>query len=285
MRVFLDWGVLHSEREGAGNAAVNILRVAALRAAADLAAVLGREEDESRLSSESNRVTESLLEHVWDEREGRFRASIDAVTPAVHANILALRYGIGETGRILAYLEPLIRENFRHGTRQREFSGFAELYFFYYLLPGLAIHGRGDLAEALIREHYGYLKSLGAPTLPENFHGANQGNGSSCHSWSGAPAIYATEYILGLRLATPGVPDAYLLAPASTEHESAEGTLPRPQGIIHVRWNRRGNRFAARVTAPKGVTILPASNVDMADGQSLEMPRADRRASAVLTAV
>ena len=164
---------------------------------------------------------------------------------------------------ILAYLEPLLLENFRFGLKNGQFTGFAELYYFHYLLPALVANGRIDFAEDLIQEHYGFIRSLGYPTLPEYFHSAGAGGGSCCHSWSGAPAIHATESILGLRHAHPGNPDVWKLDPKSTRHHQAEGTLPHPRGKIWVRWERKGERIEARVTVPSEVTILPAGHVDL----------------------
>ena len=263
LRVFLDWGVLQSEREGAGNAAVNILRVAALRATAELASVLGHANEAVRFTAEADRVVAALTAQLWNETEGRFNASSGAITPALHANILALRYGIGPADRVLAYLEPLLRENFRKGCQGPQFSGYAELYYFDYLLPALVAHDRVPLAEMLIQEHYGFLKSLGYPTLTEGFHAAEKGHGSCCHSWSGSPAIYATEFVLGLRLAKPGQPDHWILNPVNSPHRQAEGTLPHPRGLIRVSWKRDGGRIVAHASVPPGVTLTPAGQVEL----------------------
>jgi hypothetical protein len=263
LRVFLDWGVLQSEREGAGNAAVNVIRVAALRAAAEMASVLGQANAAARFTAEADRVVIALMARLWNEAEGRFNASIGAITPALHANILALRYGIGPADRVLGYLEPMLRENFRKGCQGPQFSGYAELYFFYYLLPALAAHDRVPLAETLLQEHYGFLKSLGYPTLTEGFHAAEKGQGSCCHSWSGSPAIFATEFILGLRLANPGQPDHWILNPVNSSQFRAEGVLPHPRGSICVSWRRDGDRILARASVPPGVTLTPDGQTEL----------------------
>jgi hypothetical protein len=263
MRVFLDWGVLTSEREGPANTAVNVLRVAAARACAELATVLDHTGESEGFAADADRISAALCARVWNEAEGRFNASIGADTPAIHANILALYHDIGPADRILAYLEPKLRDNFSHGMKNGEFTGFAELYFFYYLLPALVAHGRVEFAEELIREHYGFIKNLGYPTLPECFHSAKNGGGSCCHSWSGAPAIHCTESVLGLRLAHPGQTDTWLLDPRSPGHFHAEGTIPHRRGPIQVHWNRRGDRIEASASIPAGITILPASHVDL----------------------
>ena len=264
MRVFTDWGVIRSENEGPGNSVMNILRVAAARNCAEIAGALNLDRDVARFNEEGENITKVLLDRLWNQAEGRFNPSIGATTPALHANIFALRYGIGSGAEILAYLEPKLRQNFAIGRKVGE-QGYAELYFFHYLLPALASHGRFDLAESLIHEHYGFIKTLNYPTLPEGFSGADLGQGSCCHSWSGAAAIYATKTILGLRQIKDGEPNAYILDPKSPNHSLAEGSIPHPKGLISVKWERAESRIKARATldVPKGVKLSAGNQVDL----------------------
>ena len=115
----------------------------------------------------------------------------------------------------------------------------------------------------MILEIFGFLKALGYPTLTEGFLWADHGKGSCCHSWSGAPALYNTEYILGLRHAQPGQPDAFILDPVSTSQNRVEGSLPHQRGLISVKWERAGDRIRAHATLPPGVTLTPAPHVDL----------------------
>ncbi|CAM3102608.1 family 78 glycoside hydrolase catalytic domain [Rariglobus hedericola] len=261
--IFMDWGALHSERVGPANTYLNIMRVAAHRAAAELAGVLNLPSAVLRHGREAAAVSRTLSLRLWDDKEGSFFASRGATTPAIHANVMALRHGIGPADRILAYLEPKLRANFTVGCGSAHHNGFVELYFFHYLLPALALHSRYDLAESLIEETYGFLKSLGYQTLVECFHRASQRKGSCCHSWSGSPAVYASTFILGLRQTQPGKPDAFTLDPVSSAHHSAQGVLPHTRGSIRLRWERRGDRIHARATLPPGVTLAPAAHVDL----------------------
>ena len=52
MRAFIDWGVLRSENEGAANGAVNMFRVAAARASADIAGALNLSDEKKRFTDE-----------------------------------------------------------------------------------------------------------------------------------------------------------------------------------------------------------------------------------------
>ncbi|MDR3688543.1 MAG: hypothetical protein P4L46_04130 [Fimbriimonas sp.] len=261
--IFLDWGLSEAERHGTGNAALNSLRFGALRAAAELAAGLGHPTEAARFFEEASNLESALMSHVWNDREGRFDASIGAHTAAIHANVLALRFGVGDPNRILAYVEPILRENLKKGLSSSNTESYLELFFFFFLLPALAMHGREDLADLLIDEHYGFIMRLEHPTLPETFKNADNGSGSCCHSWSGAPSIYATEYVLGLRLAKPGEPDTYLLDPVDSRHDRVEGTLPHRLGPIHVQWVRSEQGISAKAIAPKGVILVPGPTVTL----------------------
>ena len=254
-RIFLDWGRLPAEVEGEANAALNLFRFEGARATAQIAGVLGRVADSEAYTAEADRVKAAIEAILWDEDESRFLPSIGARTPAIHANVLALRYGVGDAGALMKYLEPLLKENFRYGMRNGLRSGYIELYFFMYLLPALAAQGRHDLAEALIREHYGFLKGLGYPTLNEYFAHAHIHGGSCCHSWSGAAALYITRHILGLRQVEPGNPDVWEFKPMALSIARAKGTLPHAKGMIRVAWERVDGRIQAELEAPEGVEL------------------------------
>jgi alpha-L-rhamnosidase len=266
LRMFIDWGVLPSERSGDAHAGLNILRVASLRACGEMAAALGKNEDSERWHGEAARVEETLFGLLWREDEGRLAASLGAETPNLHGMVWALAYKVGDEGfrsKILSALEPLLLENLQRGLTQGQFKGHLELFFLFFLLPALAEMGRADLAEKLIRDHYGYLQSLGDDTLPECFCRVEQGEGSRCHSWSGAAAVYAARWVLGLRVQTPGDPRCVLLEPRTHEIESAQGSLPVEGGMIEVAWHKANGLIVAKVQCPPGITVIPGPQVEL----------------------
>ena len=261
MHLFIDWGVCMADRNGPANAVLNLLRLDALRCAAELATAHGDTSAAQAWATEAAQVEAALMRVLWDPVEGRFLPSADETGPALHANVLALCTGIGPASRLLAYLEKPLRENFSRGLAAGTFSGYLELYFFHYLFPALVRHGRTELVEHLVREHYGYLRELALPTLPEYFSRAKDGGGSCCHSWSGAAALYATHWVLGLRQLHAGAPDEWILDPAPTSADSARGVLPHARGPIKVSWRRTSRFIEAEVEAPAGVKILPGAGV------------------------
>jgi alpha-L-rhamnosidase len=262
-RNFVDWGALNEERVTPANASLNLFRLGALRASAQLAQALGDSTTQTRFAADAAAV-ETALRGLWWPEEGRLRAAPDAVTPAVHTNVLALAFRWGteaERIRIVAYLEPKIIANLTHGLSQGQKSGYLELYFLHYLLPALAEHGRPDLAERVINDHVGMIRQLGDDTLPEAFVRVASSLGSRCHTWSAGPAIYAARYVLGIRPADGDNPDHLTFEPIVAHITCARGRIAHRRGWIEVEWHRPPDgRLVAQVKVPPGVTLRPSAH-------------------------
>ncbi|TVR46551.1 MAG: hypothetical protein EA425_17130 [Puniceicoccaceae bacterium] len=258
-RLFIDWGCARSDREGEANGVLNFLRLLAARASAELAEVLGKTGWAARMIEDSEAVEAALFTELWDDGRRRFRAALGADGPALHANILALAVGAGsveQRRQVLATIEPALRDNLRNGLENGRGGSHAELYFLYFLLPALAELDRPDLAEFLIREHYGYLRSWGDDTLAECFYQRAAGTGSRCHSWSGGAAVYAARYVLGLRPAVPGSLEAWIFQPVVAGIRQASGRIAHPLGWLEVSWRRQDEAIVATLNAPDGVRIV-----------------------------
>jgi hypothetical protein len=261
--VFIDWGCPRDERTGAANACLNIFRVAAARALSELGARLALPEESASFAREADEVAKMLVRELWIAEEGRFAPSRGGSGVALHANVLALRFGIGDPEAILHYLEPFLRENLRRGLEAPKGwtadgkGGHIELYFLSYLLPALAANGRASFALELLGEHYGYLKSLGFPTFNECFARARHRAGSCCHSWSGAPALFAYPIIGGVRQREAGNPIDWELHPPAECFTGDQLTLTTATrlGPLTVRWQRGPRGFTATWQAPEGLRV------------------------------
>ncbi len=267
-RLFVDWGVQKGDRTGRGNAILNLLRVAAAQAISEIALGLGLSGEAEKASAEKARLESAIFGHLWSDAEGRLRPHLDSHAPALHANVLALHFQLGsplQRSRILDYLIPHLRDNFRRGIQAGQWSGHLELYFFHFLLPALAEHGRPDLAEELVSSHYGFLKDLGDDTLPECFCRVERGVGSRCHSWSGGAATYAGRYVAGIRLSGPENPDRLLFHPMVSGIAKARARLAHRKGWIDIEWEKdsAGTIHLQRLEHPVGVTIHDIAGVEL----------------------
>ena len=263
-RLFIDWGVRPEERAGQANAVLNILRVAAGRACAGLARAINRNHIPFLDDAESTH--RAVLTHLWHGAENRLRASYDANTPALHANILALAFELGtreQRSLVLSYVEPLLKNNLTRGIRLGDFSGHLELFYLFFALPAMARNHRPDIAEQLIKDHYGYLMKHGDDTFPECFSRLKQAGGSRCHSWSGAAAIYAARYIAGCRPMDDREFGHMILDPVVHGIQRASCRIAHPSGWIHIAWERSGNTFEAEIEHPPEVCIHPAPSVQL----------------------
>ncbi|MBK1879160.1 amylo-alpha-1,6-glucosidase [Pelagicoccus mobilis] len=265
MRVFIDWGVLKSERTGQANAFLNALRIATLSQSARLARAIKKEERATYFTSEEKRVRDAYTRLLWNEKEGRYAASLDAsgkqqLTRANHANLFAYVNRIHRpenAERLEAYVHAELHTNFERGISLGEGGGHIEFYFFQYLLPHLAETGEHALAEQLIRQHWKNVVDAGYGTLSECFSRHSLGGGSKCHGWSGFPAVYLSRFALGLRQESPGNPDRFILDPTlSPEIDFAESSFPHPKGALSVKWIRKNERsYSFEIDAPPGVDV------------------------------
>lgn len=152
----------------------------------------------------------------------------------------------------------------------------------YYVL--LAKGEAGDVCGALdiIRDFWGAMLDLGATTFWEDFdiewvkdaarideitpegkkdvHGDNGKEcyvgyrHSLCHGWAGGPTAFMMQYVLGVRIATPGARKLVIKADLG-DLEWARGSFPTPYGAVKIEHRRDGERIISFVDAPEEVEI------------------------------
>lgn len=256
--VFIDWGTEPEARRGECGV-LNAFRVAALDAAAELAPVAGRAGEAASFSQEAARVRKAF-QSLWLADASRYAGTrIDGELwsgPAMHANILALRYGLVPAKRrpsVWSYVEEGMARNLGGG------SGIVELYFMFYLLEALYADGRVALAEQVMRAHWGPMQKAGAWTLWETLQRGHMGIGSHCHGWSAAPLVFFRERVLGVRPEVPGKLSRMLLMPHASGLQFACGAVPHPAGPIEVDWSVHGDVLRLRGRAPRGVRLKPSA--------------------------
>ena len=250
-RLFIDWGCVEAARTMPENAVLGMLRVRAAEGVAELSAALG--EDPAIAAAEATAVREALHDRLW--RGDHFAGGTDC--PAVlHANVLALAFGIGDPDALLTHLRPQLAGNAERAIAGPRFGGFLELYFLKFALDGLTRVGAYEEAEDLLRSHLAPMLDGGAWAFWETLHGGLRGDGSLCHAWSASVVEHLSRRVLGIREAAPGDPDRLVLDPRTTLN-AASGVSPHRRGPVRVRWSRTvpGVPVDAKVDAPSGVTV------------------------------
>jgi len=77
---------------------------------------------------------------------------------------------------------------------------------------------------------------------------------SYCHAWSATPIYEFLAEILGVTPREPGF-SAVCIQPQLMDLTWAKGTVPIPQGKIHVEWQRDDTRFKITVTCPPKLPV------------------------------
>ncbi|MDR3707848.1 MAG: alpha-L-rhamnosidase C-terminal domain-containing protein [Capsulimonadaceae bacterium] len=249
---FLEWATARDQT--AIDAGLQALMVLALDAAADLARALNEPKAAQLAQSTAARARSFAKPPSASKQANALLALAGLADPVtVNANILAP--------------DPC--------------KGLSPFYG-YYVLQARAL--AGDVAGALdlVRAYWGAMLDLGATTFWEHFdmdwlpgaarideltqpgqHDVHLEYGdhcykglrhSFCHGWSGGPAAWLMEHILGIAPASPGFA-AVRITPNLAGLAFARGTYPTPHGPISVEHEADGaGGVRSRITLPEGVT-------------------------------
>ena len=157
-------------------------------------------------------------------------------------------------------------------------------FYGYYMLKARA--KAGDFQGALdnIREYWGGMLDLGATTFWEDFDiewmknagridefpsptkidvHSNYGTycykgfrHSFCHGWASGPTAWLSEYVLGVRVVTPGC-KVIRIEPHLGDLQWVKGTFPTPFGVIKIRHEKMANGLIkSDIKVPKGIRVL-----------------------------
>ena len=153
----------------------------------------------------------------------------------------------------------------------------------YYILSAVAETVGMKAAQSMFREYYGAMLKVGATTFWEDFdldwmrEGASiervlepgeydilAENGqfcykglrhSLCHGWSGGPAAFVAEQILGVQILEPGCKKVSV-KPNLGDLAWVRGTYPTPYGVISVYAKQENGEIITEIEAPEGVEIV-----------------------------
>jgi hypothetical protein len=138
------------------------------------------------------------------------------------------------------------------------------VYAAQYLLEALFAHGAADTAHALIvapgDRSWKHMVESGTTITWEAWDQKYKPNQDWNHAWGAAPANLFPNYVLGVRVLTPGWSQA-TLRPHPGKLAEADGKVPTPRGPVLVSWKNAAT-FRLDVTLPTGLTArveLPAA--------------------------
>ncbi len=250
----VDWPV--GERDGyvftTRNTVVNAFHLRALELMAELARVLGKDDEAAAFEADYQKTYSVFQQTFFDGTRGLYRDGIGTEHTSLHANLFPLAFG-------------LVPEELRGGVAEwLAGRGMAcSVYAAQYLMEALFENGAAEQAAALMTAEgdrsWRHMVESGATITWEAWDQKYKPNQDWNHAWGAAPANLLPRCILGAAPLLPGWKTARI-RPNPAGLSFAAGTVPTPRGPVRIDWSR-DESFSLSVTLPKGMDArieLPA---------------------------
>lgn len=249
----VDWPA--AERDGFQftntNCVVNAFHLKAIADMADLAAALGKKDEEKDYRARYAKTGAVFHENFFNESTGLYRDGTDH--SAIHSNFFPLAFGLVPADKragILAFLKK---------------SGMkCSVYAAQYLMEAMFDNGSEREALALMTadgdRSWKHMVNSGTTITWEAWDQKYKPNQDWNHAWGAAPANLLSTYVLGARPAVPGWKTARI-SPRTGDLAFAKGKVPTPRGAILIDW-KNGVDFTLSLDLPVGMTAridLPVS--------------------------
>jgi len=249
---FLDWP--SSPFPKAVDAGYHALLKMTLEAGSELCDVLNEKETVALCKSKIKLLVKQSPDHVNSKQAAALLTLSNSITPQIGNAVIS-------------------------NDGAKRFSTF----YGYYMLQAMAMAGNYLGAIDIIREYWGGMLQLGATTFWEDFNIEWMKNAgridelpskekvdvhssygdycyiglrhSFCHGWASGPTSWLSEYVLGIKILSPGCKEI-AIEPHLGDLEWVEGTYPTPLGIIKVRHEKLPNgKIKSDISVSKGIKV------------------------------
>ena len=215
----------------------------ALKAEAEAASYLGREEDAARDRAMMIRISEVFNEKFWNGSCYMSPGYQDVPDDRVQA--LAVISGVAPSERY-----PALKKVFAEQMH-------ATTYMFPYVLEALFRMGEPQMALDRMRKFYPTVMKEGCSTLYEHWNF----DGSSNHAWAGGGVVPMVRCLAGIEALEPGY-KTFTVNPQMGDLTWLETGFDTVYGRIEVSLRRKGRRIEATVLVPEGTTCLIPGKVN-----------------------
>ena len=237
-----DWPYSNIDQSGSFLTVQNCKLYHVLNIIVKIAAIENLEGDLKCYSKKACKLRNSIIMHLYDPKEKKFRDSMNSNIYSQGTNVVACRYGLVPEEDLEVLLNYIVNQQLNCST-----------LLTIDLLRLLFEHGKQEAAMNILRSEeypgWGYMMKKGYKTIWEGFQNIE----SHCHAWNAYPARIMAEYLVGIRLISPGFEKVEINPFMCEQLEFAEAKVPTIRGIIHVRWQRIGNLRKLFVTIPTNV--------------------------------
>ena len=265
----VDWPA--NERDGyefsSLNTVVNSFYIRCLRIMSILGKELGRDSDSSHFSEIEKTARTSFQAAFFDSQVGLYLDGATNNHHSLHANLFPLAFDLTPEASRKGIATWLV-------TRGMRCSVYAAQYF----LEGLFETGFDrealDLITAPGDRSWRHMVNSGTTITWEAWDQKYKPNQDWNHAWGAAPANLLPRYVLGIRPLVPGWKKVSI-APHIGSLTFARGTVPTPNGPIHIDW-KRSKTFILTLKLPRGLSsavelpVLPNLNKVYVNGKLTE---------------
>lgn len=238
------------DRAAAGtNTMLNALYQGCLQDVSYLMHVAGKEQESGRLEAQAMQHKAACVHALRDANTRLFVDAIGSTHSALHANVLALLFGIAPEDSREAIIGMI---------RERKLS--CGVYFSYFVLSALLQNGQRDLACELMLgddEHsWQTMLKAGATSCLEAWGPDQKWNTSFCHPWAAAPIPITAHGFMGLLPGKPGFGELYFAPQTPAQLKSLAVKINTPAGEISASHMRISDtEIHYRVSTPTNVPI------------------------------
>lgn len=266
--IFVDWAPI--DKDGPV-CAEQILYIAALRAMAKMAALIGK--DGKDYEAKAARLTALVNEKFYRPALGAYVSSFTSGKEQVtrHANIHAILYGVANEEQIRAITKNVLENEKIPAITTPFFGGFE--------LDAMARIGRIDFVENRIRTYWKGMLDLGATTIWEEYNPAFSGakhyemynhkyGKSLCHAWGASPIYLLGRYFLGVSPTSVSY-ETFTVRPYLGGFGFIEGTVPVGDGEVRVHLSK--NELSVLATKEGGTLCFGGKEIPLPKNEEIKL--------------
>ena len=242
----------------------SFMYAAALKAAAEICVAVGRPGLASDYNTRAAVMLENVQKHCYDDEVGLYRNTPITKEYSQHTTLWAILSGAVTGAEAGALMDRTFDGHVPVGVCSFSMN--------HYMFRALELSERYN--EYAPRQLAGWETMLDwhCTTWCENPDSPR----SECHGWSSAPAYEFSAMVLGVHPTADGYRSVRIKPNVDCyELDWVKGTVPTPNGIISVAWEKRNGELILNVAIPEGKDM--ACEVILPDGQVFTQEEASKQ--------
>lgn len=233
----------------------NIYYYGCIKNAALLYDIAGDKQKCRQLAEKCRLLEKSIINVLYDQKQGLFRDSDSSLHCGLHGNALPLFFGLVPPKGYAPIVNMLKEKRLCCG-----------VYFAFFVIKGLYSIGEYELAYDLIsgkdiHSWYNMLKS-GATTCMEVWGPDQKWNTSWCHPWSSSPIYFFTMELMGIKPSSSGWKTVMCSPKIPSKPDSMSVEFPVSTGMIKASFVRNGDSVDYSISVPKNTKVIFDCNID-----------------------